>query len=197
MSVSRRLSICTFAAILLPLLTNADDPKLKTVEELAKELKPSIVVITAKGRESKKDTLGTGFIVDPNGLIATNYHVIGEGRPIVKVNMNGFPDALAEFNRGKCVEVAQVGFGLVATRASVFAAMPTPWFQWRYVDGDIEKVMGEDGGWCDDARALGFGIFAHGLIRPYHTFPRRFRLTKDCQDWIALSDSTEKEKPAP
>jgi regulator of sirC expression with transglutaminase-like and TPR domain len=67
----------------------ADEPngkelvaKSRTVEELAKDLKPSIVVITAKGRESKRDQLGTGFVVDANGIIATNLHVIGEGRPI-------------------------------------------------------------------------------------------------------------------
>ncbi len=67
----------------------ADEPKskeaaakTKSVEELAKDLKPSIVVITAKGRDSKRDHLGTGFIVDSNGIIATNFHVIGEGRQI-------------------------------------------------------------------------------------------------------------------
>ena len=56
--------------------------KTRTVEELARDLKPSIVVITAKGRESKRDQLGTGFVVDSNGMIATNLHVIGEGRSI-------------------------------------------------------------------------------------------------------------------
>jgi serine protease Do len=70
------------AAALLPGLALAEAPKTKTVEELAKELKPSIAVIVQKGRQSDKDKLGTGFVVDANGIIATNYHVIGEGRPI-------------------------------------------------------------------------------------------------------------------
>ncbi|MCE9534448.1 MAG: S1C family serine protease, partial [Planctomycetes bacterium] len=61
----------------------------RTVESLAKELKPSIVVITAKGRESSKDSLGTGFIIDANGLIATNFHVIGEGRALVVETADG------------------------------------------------------------------------------------------------------------
>ena len=71
----------------------ADEPKAtkadKSVEELAKDLRASIVVITTKGRESNKDTLGTGFVVDANGLIATNLHVIGEGRRIAVETADG------------------------------------------------------------------------------------------------------------
>jgi serine protease Do len=76
--------------------TPADEPKTKdkpteakSVEELAKELRASIVVVTTKGRESRKDTLGTGFVIDAGGLIATNMHVIGEGRPIVVETAGG------------------------------------------------------------------------------------------------------------
>lgn len=94
MSALRCLGV---AAILISSIAAAEEPKAKTVEELAKDLKPSIVVITAKGREANKDHLGTGFIVDANGTIATNFHVIGEGRPIA-----------VEFSNGKKFDVVSV-----------------------------------------------------------------------------------------
>ncbi len=61
------------------------DPKAKearTVEQLAEELKPSIAVLIYTGRDGKQQGLGTGFVVG-DGLVATNLHVIGEGRPVV------------------------------------------------------------------------------------------------------------------
>ncbi len=53
-----------------------------TVEALADKAKPSIVVILHTGRQGKLAGLGTGFVIDAEGLIATNFHVIGEARPI-------------------------------------------------------------------------------------------------------------------
>lgn len=53
-----------------------------TVEQLAEKCRPAIVVITFDGRDGKRQGLGSGFIVSPDGLIATNLHVIGEGRAI-------------------------------------------------------------------------------------------------------------------
>ena len=76
MSFIRFLALAALAATLWPLSTRGDEPKARAVEELAKDLKPSIVVITAKGRESARDTLGTGFIVSADGVIATNFHEV-------------------------------------------------------------------------------------------------------------------------
>jgi serine protease Do len=53
-----------------------------SVEQLAERAKNSIVVVTVTGRDGKSHGLGTGFVVSPEGLIATNLHVIGEARPI-------------------------------------------------------------------------------------------------------------------
>jgi len=63
----------------------ADRPvarQVKSAEVLAQEARDSVAVITVAGRDGKKQGLGTGFVLDASGLIATNLHVIGEARPI-------------------------------------------------------------------------------------------------------------------
>lgn len=59
-----------------------------SVEELTAWAKKSLVVISHYGRDGKVDGVGSGFVIDAKGLIATSFHVIGEARPI-KV---AFPD---------------------------------------------------------------------------------------------------------
>ena len=53
-----------------------------SVEELVSVVRDSIVTIRHTGRNGDEQGLGTGFVIDADGLIATNLHVIGEGRPI-------------------------------------------------------------------------------------------------------------------
>lgn len=57
-------------------------PAQQDVSELTERVKESLVVVTFSGRDGKQEGLGSGFIIDANGLIATNMHVIGEARPI-------------------------------------------------------------------------------------------------------------------
>lgn len=61
--------------------TAAADSK-RTVEEIADTARKSVAVITYQGRDGKREGLGTGFVVGADGLVATNRHVIGEGRQI-------------------------------------------------------------------------------------------------------------------
>jgi serine protease Do len=53
-----------------------------SIEALTASSLKSVVVITHFGREGKEDGVGAGFIVDPDGLVATSLHVIGEARPV-------------------------------------------------------------------------------------------------------------------
>jgi serine protease Do len=85
-------------AILFAVVPAFADEKGKSVEELAELVKPSLCAITTKGREANREGLGTGFVIAANGLIATNAHVIGEGRPIGVEFANGKKyDAIAVY----------------------------------------------------------------------------------------------------
>jgi S1-C subfamily serine protease/regulator of sirC expression with transglutaminase-like and TPR domain len=91
--MTRLLPLFLSSALIFPIgfAIRAEEPKTpakekeipaKSVEQLAKELRSSLVVVTVKGRNARGNALGTGFVVDSKGIIATNLHVIGEGQPI-------------------------------------------------------------------------------------------------------------------
>src|SRR4029453_16856365 len=74
----------------------ADGPAEQTVEQIAERCRKSVVVVTSDGRDGRQG-VGTGFVVAPDGLIATNLHVIGEGRAVT-----------VEFTDGKKFDVTAV-----------------------------------------------------------------------------------------
>ena len=50
---------------------------------LVQRVRRSVVTIRVQGRDGDPLGIGTGFVIDSSGLIATNFHVIQEGRPFV------------------------------------------------------------------------------------------------------------------
>jgi len=63
----------------------AEDPadlvKPEDLQTLIKQVNPSVATIRVSGRDGQQIGMGTGFVIAPEGLIATNLHVITEGRP--------------------------------------------------------------------------------------------------------------------
>jgi serine protease Do len=69
-----------------------------TVEELARRIRPSVVVVSHFGRDGKEDGVGAGFMISSNGLIATSLHVIGEARPVMVKLANGSEHEVTEIH---------------------------------------------------------------------------------------------------
>ena len=60
-----------------------------SVEQIAKDVRDSVVKINHSGRTGEQSGLGAGFVISEDGIIATNLHVIGEGQPISLEFANG------------------------------------------------------------------------------------------------------------
>lgn len=85
-----------FDLILLTLLTisevftasplPADD---QSHQSLIANIRPSVTTIRVRGRDGEPLGIGTGFIIDSDGLVATNFHVINEGRPFTVETAGG------------------------------------------------------------------------------------------------------------
>jgi len=62
--------------------SNSQTKRERSIETVVSEVGKSIVAIHSSDRDGDETGLGTGFVIDASGLIATNFHVIGEGKPL-------------------------------------------------------------------------------------------------------------------
>ncbi len=60
----------------------APAPAPPSVEQLTERARQAVAVITSDSRDGQRNGLGTGFVIAADGLIVTNYHVIGDGRAV-------------------------------------------------------------------------------------------------------------------
>ncbi len=59
------------------------------VTDLTGRVKPALVTVRQIGRDGGQRGTGSGFVISKDGLVVTNLHVIGEGRPIEVEFMDG------------------------------------------------------------------------------------------------------------
>ncbi len=77
-----RLTISLIAVMCLTAAAQEPEVAAPRAAELAKKVRVSLVAIEPAGRDGEVAGVGTGFVIAADGLIATNMHVIGEGRPL-------------------------------------------------------------------------------------------------------------------
>ena len=57
-----------------------------TVPDIVLNQKKAVVTIYINDKEGKQIATGTGFIIDQNGIIATNYHVIEKWLEVLEIS---------------------------------------------------------------------------------------------------------------
>lgn len=118
----------------------ADEASPPSVKTLAAKLRPSIVVITYAGRDGTEQGLGTGFVIDKSGLIATNLHVIGEARPISVQTADGKSLAV------KSIHASDRALDLAILQVDATELPPLPLANEKPDTGESIVVMGNPHG---------------------------------------------------
>jgi regulator of sirC expression with transglutaminase-like and TPR domain len=140
----RRCSVlCGALSVLLlsaPAAALGADQPASSVKELAARLRPSIVVISFAGREGTQQGLGTGFVIDKGGRIATNLHVIGEARPITVQTADGKSLPV------KAVHASDRALDLAILEVEATDLVPLPLKDERPEPGEAVIVMGNPHG---------------------------------------------------
>jgi len=84
-------------------------------------------------------------------------------------------------------EAMAIGFGFIAVRASAYQALEQPWHRFEY-DSSGNLASGEDIGFCDRVRQLGWRVMVEPRIEARHNFRRSHSLRDVKADqWTALT----------
>ena len=113
--------ICFLAAIasVSAFGQSEDTSKRLSVADLTASVRDSIVVIQTE-LDSGESTLGTGFVISQDGLIATNQHVIGTARPLTVETRMGNSLPVVE------VHATETAVDLAIIRVEASEALPAP-----------------------------------------------------------------------
>ena len=92
----RTLTIALVVAACHPRPHVIGPPKRMSARDIVKESTPAIVTIETGEPDGRRHGLGTGFVIDKSGVIATNLHVIaGESAIRVKMHDESQPEVVA------------------------------------------------------------------------------------------------------
>ncbi len=79
----RRVLVLSIAILVAGAQANVEDPPATSVDPFAgiiENAQKALVVIRSSDRRGEERGLGSGFVVRADGIVATNFHVIGRGR---------------------------------------------------------------------------------------------------------------------
>ena len=130
------LNALTFAC----LATTAVGAEPAPIADVAAAVKPAVVVITYADRDGQPAGVGSGFVVDAAGLIATNLHVIGEARPITVRFADGTTHAVTT------VEATDRASDLALLRVDADDLSPLPLAEEEIRDGQEVIAIGHPRG---------------------------------------------------
>ncbi|KAA5547129.1 trypsin-like serine protease [Roseiconus nitratireducens] len=133
------LPLSVVLGILAGDLASGQDAPEDSDQALIAQVQRSVTTIRVQGRDGEEIGIGTGFMIDDEGLVATNFHVINEGRPFTVQASDGTMLPV------KSVEASDVNSDLALIRVDV-SRHPVP---------ALELVS-------DDRSAQGLRVLAFG-----------------------------------